>query len=113
MHFARVAIQSLRRLYPNSSQSNRSSCVTLPYVVTKLILPTCMSKYNVNSIQNTILLRFYHDYQKKESFCRCFDSDMAFRNTVFHIGFGVITERAAKGTVRIRIVPQFVRGCVF
>lgn len=25
------------------SQSNRSSCVTLPYVVTKLILPTCMS----------------------------------------------------------------------
>ena len=34
-----VSVPSLSK----HSQSNRSSCVTLPYVVTKLILPTCMS----------------------------------------------------------------------
>lgn len=43
----------------------------------------------------------HHDHQKKKSFYRLCDSNMASWNIVFYIGFGTSTERAAKGKEEI------------
>ena len=69
------------------------------YLVTKYFFAN-MHVYIVNtdiSYTQQFNSVFHHDHQEKESFYRCYDSDMASRDIEFHIGFGASSERAAKG----------------
>lgn len=67
-----------------------------------------MQNCNVNIIHEKNHSELHHDHQKKKSFYHLCDSNMASWNTLFYIGFGTSTERAAKGKKEsVDLYPNF------